>query len=57
MSIILGAKLNARNKLINAAAAAAAARAVRSRQRTPACASRQGAPRLTNSWLTPRCAH
>jgi len=51
MSIILGAKLNARNKLINAAAAAAAAaaRAVRSRQRTPACASRQGAPRLTNS--------
>jgi len=38
------------NKLINAAAAAAAgARAARSRQRTPACASRQGAPRLTNS--------
>jgi len=30
------------NKLINAAAAAA--RAARSRQRTPACASRQGAP-------------
>jgi len=44
------------NKLINAAAAATA-RAARSRQRTPACASRQGAPRLTNSLLSPRCAH
>jgi len=50
ISIILGAKLNVWNKLINAAAAAAAAaHATRSRQRTPARASRQGAPRLTNS--------
>jgi len=47
------------NKLINAAAAAAAAgaRAARSRQRTPACTSRQTAPRQTNSWLSSRCAH
>jgi len=63
MSIIRGEKLSLSwNKLINAAAAvaaaaAAAARAARSRQRTPACASRQGAPRLTNSLLSPRCAH
>jgi len=37
------------NKLINAAAAAAAVAATRAaRSRTPACASRQEAPQLTN---------